>query len=585
MPSKLSRIKHLFLKRMLLSLFAQGILISLTITAIERYTIKSSFSAINDTLIISDQYTTDLLISYIKLGEIYALELQLHNIGDMKKLDSISYEKEIVNNQSTTNFNAKMIYNKNGNYVIRYRNDQFQGVTRLQFQGETVGYIITKKIYPGLIEHPAPREFLASLFTASIAFFLNFVFLFASLKNRIIRNTSQVINAIMSSNSHSKKWDVDIYEYQYLISEINSAKLQNEKLLLQKAFAESAASLVHDMRSPLAVMELTLNQNATPSFDKKLVALRKALQNIKQATDGLLQRYRIETNVEPSEKLIKDVDYNQEHYFIHTYAFIEELVQEKSFEWSTASMAVSIDADNESIKSLFTACPNRIKRVLSNILNNAYDATNGDGSVCISIRCDAGIINISIEDNGIGIPKPLLPSVLSGTSLKHSGKGLGLLTASNYLKELGGSLHIQSEEYLGTKVTISIPKAEYPIWLIQRITVNENDIVICVLNKTDSLHKFQKITMSLFVRAKFYSTVLDAFSSLNLSNKTHNIHFFTDITFSNDDLHDAALNIRLHHVKIYIISDKPYSYQPNDIDEPIRIYIIPSRILEYTIQN
>ena len=108
-------------------------------------------------------------------------------------------------------------------------------------------------------------------------------------------------------------------------------------------------------------------------------------------------------------------------------------------------------------------------RVMVNLCNNAFDAmrekvkkgNNGTYIPKLFIRTveKDQIINIVVEDNGVGIPEELRKKVLQPfftTKKGTEGTGLGLYITSDIIKAHGGLLHIQSEENKFTRFIIEL---------------------------------------------------------------------------------------------------------------------------------
>ena len=106
---------------------------------------------------------------------------------------------------------------------------------------------------------------------------------------------------------------------------------------------------------------------------------------------------------------------------------------------------------------------NRIKQVFLNILDNAFKFTDVDGLVEMNAYLKGAMIFIDIIDNGVGIPSVDLPNVTEKfykgkNSKSHSGIGLSI--ADEIVKLHGGTLTIESEVGVGTKVSIALPFEE-----------------------------------------------------------------------------------------------------------------------------
>ncbi|MBK8793389.1 MAG: FHA domain-containing protein [Holophaga sp.] len=105
--------------------------------------------------------------------------------------------------------------------------------------------------------------------------------------------------------------------------------------------------------------------------------------------------------------------------------------------------------------------PFRFARVVENLLANSLDALNGreDGEVVIRWCPGKGDMQISVQDNGKGIPRKIQKRIFEPffSHGKVKGTGLGMATVKKIIEEHGGSLEVLSEEDEGTSVNIWIP--------------------------------------------------------------------------------------------------------------------------------
>ena len=105
----------------------------------------------------------------------------------------------------------------------------------------------------------------------------------------------------------------------------------------------------------------------------------------------------------------------------------------------------------------------RLEQVLVNLISNALDAIEHkeQPKLIISTSEHSETIEVSVKDNGLGIPQEDLPHLFDPFySRKSSGKGLGLglSIAYNIIKDFGGSIHVESEEHQGTTFIVTLPK-------------------------------------------------------------------------------------------------------------------------------
>ncbi len=105
----------------------------------------------------------------------------------------------------------------------------------------------------------------------------------------------------------------------------------------------------------------------------------------------------------------------------------------------------------------------KLQQVFLNLIRNACQALlSKDNALKISTCCGKtnSDVLVTIEDEGVGIQASHLEKICEPFfSTKHGmeGTGLGLYVSSSIIKQHGGSLHIESKEDYGTKVTVSFP--------------------------------------------------------------------------------------------------------------------------------
>ena len=121
-----------------------------------------------------------------------------------------------------------------------------------------------------------------------------------------------------------------------------------------------------------------------------------------------------------------------------------------------------------------------LRRVLSNLIENAIKYTPDGGSIRVFARDDGDSVSIGVRDNGRGIPKEDLPVLFDkfhrGRPAPHSeamrnatedaelledadvsGVGLGLYLAKNVIERMGGSISVETEVGRGSTFTLHLP--------------------------------------------------------------------------------------------------------------------------------
>ncbi len=98
-----------------------------------------------------------------------------------------------------------------------------------------------------------------------------------------------------------------------------------------------------------------------------------------------------------------------------------------------------------------------------NLLSNSIKNINGKGNILVNINVYEDCVDITVKDNGQGIPQEYIENIFNkfgqadkGLSRKHEGSGLGLFIVKSLLEMHGGAISIESEVGLGTEVTIRL---------------------------------------------------------------------------------------------------------------------------------
>ncbi len=105
----------------------------------------------------------------------------------------------------------------------------------------------------------------------------------------------------------------------------------------------------------------------------------------------------------------------------------------------------------------------RIKQALINLLGNAVKYTE-QGSICLRVVPNGKLVNINVEDTGIGIAPEYHEAIFQefrqvdeNVARRRIGTGLGLPIARHLIERHGGSLALASELGKGSTFTITLP--------------------------------------------------------------------------------------------------------------------------------
>jgi signal transduction histidine kinase len=105
-----------------------------------------------------------------------------------------------------------------------------------------------------------------------------------------------------------------------------------------------------------------------------------------------------------------------------------------------------------------------IETVIRNLVTNAIKFTRTGGSITVSAEKKEQMIQVSVEDTGVGIDSKVLPLLFDishsrstkGTS-SEEGTGLGLILCREFVRKNSGDIWVESESGKGSRFTFSLP--------------------------------------------------------------------------------------------------------------------------------
>jgi len=235
--------------------------------------------------------------------------------------------------------------------------------------------------------------------------------------------------------------------------------------------------LFHDLKGPLAVIETGINAllNKTDRYGsltkRQQGVLERALRNAKAAqslVDDTLEVGRSHNG------LIKAAPITLSHFVIDTLQEIFDQVplpktaaiaHRQSLEHLVEALSpagITLSAQKEYWHSSITIDYKKCKQVLRNVLLNALKHRNSRVELTIEVK--SGTLVLSVFDDGKGIPaayhKKIFESYFQLDNEDHvtvRGHGIGLAGVMILLKDMHGSLELESDTNKGAKFIVQIP--------------------------------------------------------------------------------------------------------------------------------
>src|SRR5262249_49884583 len=108
------------------------------------------------------------------------------------------------------------------------------------------------------------------------------------------------------------------------------------------------------------------------------------------------------------------------------------------------------------------ADPDKLRQVLDQLVSNAVKYSPGGGTVTVSAASRPDAVEVSVTDEGVGIPPSERDRIFTKFYKAGSGKGtgLGLFIARGLVREMGGRMWVESEEGEGSRFAFELLATE-----------------------------------------------------------------------------------------------------------------------------
>ena len=158
-------------------------------------------------------------------------------------------------------------------------------------------------------------------------------------------------------------------------------------------------------------------------------------------------------------------------------SFVRQTVQGFTFYTVRKQIKLQMQLPQEAVEIDFDE--NKMRRIVTNLLSNAYKYNIDNGSVTVSLTTttspNASLV-LSVADTGIGVndKRHIFDRFIQEThGQEQEGSGLGLHIVKQYVDMMGGSIDVTDNNPRGTIFTVTLPIAESHEALIEDITDND----------------------------------------------------------------------------------------------------------------
>lgn len=248
--------------------------------------------------------------------------------------------------------------------------------------------------------------------------------------------------------------------YGNLVGVIDTVRDVSHRMEVERLRLEFFANLSHELRTPLNLIFSSLQTIELIEEDllKKNNRLKNYIEIINQNSKRLL---KLVNNLIDSTKFdCGYYEYNpQNDNIVH---FIENIAMSVAEFAKQNDITLIFDTDVEEKIMAFDL--EKLERTMLNLLSNSIKYTNSPGKIEVLLKDCGETFNITIKDNGIGIPDDKLKIIFerfkqveSRLRKRSEGSGIGLSIVKDLINIQGGIIEVKSEVGVGSEFTVKLP--------------------------------------------------------------------------------------------------------------------------------
>ena len=309
---------------------------------------------------------------------------------------------------------------------------------------------------------------------------------------------------------------------------VEELEIENKLQTKIKLFYEQVA---HDICTPLSVLSMFFKSCKSLS-ESDYNTLRNIETSIRSIASQWLSKYD-----DGPQNLPNPI----EEYVLVPNS-LEDLISSKIHEHQYSKMKFNFIKGSEDPLVFIRGDFWNYYRMISNLINNAVEATDGQsGVVDIGFQLKDHEVEIYVQDYGCGMSAEVVEKILSGISIdttKKTGHGIGLQQIIKTVKQMDGKILIDSKENVGTKITLVFSRSESPPWFIEQIALPKDSLVI-VLDDDTTMHEYWKKRLSPYEKDVTVRSFIDGNEAVDFVNscaEKNKIFMFADYELRNQSI-------------------------------------------------
>ena len=225
-----------------------------------------------------------------------------------------------------------------------------------------------------------------------------------------------------------------------LLSKVESKSSELVRSERLATIGTMASRVAHDLKNPLTILH-TYAEMLTPEILSKLESKDKE------------KWFRMQNSIFDMSRIIEDVLDFARTSEIKKKSISFQYILKLAMNHVKSSYGITINLSDNDYKINCDA--RKIEGVLSNIINNAVQAIDGQGEIDVETESDSEFLTINIKDSGPGISDENLDKIFEPMfTTKSTGTGLGLVICKSIIEQHGGTISVSNKP---TTFSIKLP--------------------------------------------------------------------------------------------------------------------------------
>lgn len=247
-----------------------------------------------------------------------------------------------------------------------------------------------------------------------------------------------------------------------LMQRLSFEQKEAERLVaLDETKTRFFTNISHEFRTPLTLLVGPLAELGKKYPTEGMIPImQRNLSRLQNLINQLLDLSKLEVG-----KLEPIIQYGDVAYFLrYQFASFESLAQSKQ---------IIFERTQSHQKCLAYFDEDKLEKIVTNLLSNAFKFTNENGRVKVNVQYTASegegnekgeLLTLTVSDNGIGIDAERLPRIfdrfyqIDDSQRRHyEGTGIGLALVKELVLALKGTIDVTSKPEKGTTFVVTLP--------------------------------------------------------------------------------------------------------------------------------